>query len=64
MEADLSLLEAAVEKLGLQDAKGVGAPGARFEGLNGGTDIRARRMGPVDVEDPDAEWLGFDNTCS
>ena len=48
MEADPSLIEAAVDKLGLQEGKGVAVPGSRPEGPTGGLDMRARRMAPME----------------
>ena len=48
MENDPSLIEAAVDKLGLDDAKGVAMPGAKCEGPPNGADIRARRLEPRD----------------
>ena len=63
MEADPSLLETAVEQLGLQSAKGAAAPGAKVDGINGGVDIRARRMGPADIENPESAWPGYDSSA-
>ena len=62
LEADPSLIEAAVEKMGLEGAKGVAAPGYKVEGSNGTCDIRARRTDPRPVHDPDSEWPGFDDS--
>ena len=59
MEADPGLIEAAVEKLGLSEAKGAVSPGAKVDGPSG-FDIRARRLQPKDLDDPDGEWPGFD----
>ena len=42
MEADPCLIEAAVHKMGLQEAKGVATPGAKIEGPLTGADIKAR----------------------
>ena len=53
MENDPSLIESAIEKLGLSDAKGVVAPGARYESPPNAPDIKARRLEPRDVEDPE-----------
>ena len=50
MEADPSLVEASVEKLGLRDGKGVSAPGAKPDSLDGATDMKSRRLDPIDVE--------------
>ena len=62
LEADPSLIEAAVEKLGLKESKGVANPGLKVEGPGSGTDIRARRTDPRPVHDPNAEWPGFDSS--
>ena len=48
--------------LGLSDAKGVVAPGARYESPPNAPDIKARRLEPRDVEDPEGEWPGHDNS--
>ena len=40
LEADPNLIESAVAKLGLEEAKGMASPGVRRESPGSGTDIR------------------------
>ena len=60
LEADPCLLEAAVEKLGMSDSKGISTPGHKEEPADGACDIRSRRMDPRPLHDPDSSWPGFD----
>ena len=59
MEADPSLLEVAVDKMGLGFAKSVRTPCGTCDAPVGcGKDIRSRRAHPEAVSDPAGEWPG------
>ena len=62
MEADPNLIENAVCKLGLEDAKGVTSPGVKKEDGQSACDIRSRRNNPILLDDPDAMWPGRDTS--
>ena len=63
LEADPCLIEAAVAKLGLEEAKGIATPGHKPEAPAGaGCDVRSRRLDPRPIQDPDAAWPGFDKS--
>ena len=62
MEADPNLIENAVCKLGLEDAKGVASPGVKREDGNSACDIRSRRNNPVLLDDPDVMWPARDTS--
>ena len=62
LEADPNLIEAAVQKLGLDKAKGVASPGVKRESPQAGCDIRARRAMAQLVDDPDGQWPGADTS--
>ena len=52
LEADPCLIEGAVQKLGLEEAKGISTPGQKCDASDGAIDIRSRRMGPRPLDDP------------
>ena len=63
LEADPSLLEVAVDRLGLSEAKGVSTPGAKPDDGCSSADIRSRRLDPKLVDNPDYLWPGGDQSC-
>ena len=60
LEADPCLIEAAVAKLCMENANGISTPGQKIDG--GSCDIRARRMDPRPLHDPDAAWPRLDDS--
>ena len=55
LETDPGLLEMAVEKLELAEAKGVATPGVRPDGGCSGADVKSRRLYPMELSNPDSE---------
>ena len=62
LETDPSLIELAVERMGLEEAKGIGTPKAVSESSIGGRDIRSRRLHPEVAVDGEKEWPGYDGS--
>ena len=62
LEADPSLLEVAVDRLGLADSKGAATPGVRPEAGCGSVEVRSRRMSPKPLDHPDMHWPAYDDS--
>ena len=62
LEADPSLLELAVDRLGLSEAKGVSTPGAKPDDGCSSADVRSRRLDPKLIDNPDHLWPGGDQS--
>ena len=62
LEADPSLLENAVDRLDMHQAKGVGTPGAKDDNGCSATDVRVQRLHPEQMARPDVEWPGYDES--
>ena len=62
LEADPCLIESAVVKMGMEDAKGAVTPGHKLEVAGSGAEVKARRQDPRPVYDLDAAWPGFDTS--